>query len=204
MLIDGRVCDCCPTAVSITADGPIAAFRDRSEREVRDIAVSRLVNGSWTEPKAVANDDWNIPSCPVNGPAISARDRQVAIAWYTVKEAQGRAFVAFSSDAGVTFGPPIRVDDNSSLGRVDVALLDDGSAVAAWMEFSDQRAQFRFRRVVAQGERSPAQTVSGRDAGRVSGYPRLERLGRELLFAWTETAQGASNVRTAVARIGSD
>jgi hypothetical protein len=45
-LVDDRVCDCCPTAVAMTSDGPIAAFRDRSAEEVRDIAVSRLVDSS--------------------------------------------------------------------------------------------------------------------------------------------------------------
>ena len=29
-LIDSRVCECCPTSVALTADGPIAAFRNRS------------------------------------------------------------------------------------------------------------------------------------------------------------------------------
>src|SRR5207344_1600525 len=29
-IVDERACDCCPTAVAITSDGPIAAFRDRS------------------------------------------------------------------------------------------------------------------------------------------------------------------------------
>ena len=37
-LVDDRACDCCPTAVAITDDGPVAAYRDRSAGEVRDIA----------------------------------------------------------------------------------------------------------------------------------------------------------------------
>jgi hypothetical protein len=46
--IDDRVCECCPTAVTLTADGPIAAYRNRAEGEIRDIYVSRFVNGAWT------------------------------------------------------------------------------------------------------------------------------------------------------------
>src|SRR5262245_42350828 len=72
-LVDDAACDCCPTATALTASGPIAAFRDRSAEEIRDIAVSRLVDGRWTPATRVHADDWKIEACPVNGPAISAR-----------------------------------------------------------------------------------------------------------------------------------
>jgi len=131
--VDRRVCDCCPTASAVTTDGPILAYRNRSADEVRDIYVSRLVNGRWSVPTVVHNDNWRIMGCPVNGPAISARHRDVAVAWFTAKGDQGRTFVAFSHDAGRTFGAPVRVDEASSLGRVGVELLNDGSAVVTWV-----------------------------------------------------------------------
>ncbi len=40
--VDLRVCECCPTTAAVTADGPIVAFRNRTDDEVRDIYVSRL------------------------------------------------------------------------------------------------------------------------------------------------------------------
>jgi hypothetical protein len=54
--IDGRVCDCCPTSVAVTREGPIVAYRDRSDDEVRDIAVSRRAGDSWTVPAPLASD----------------------------------------------------------------------------------------------------------------------------------------------------
>jgi hypothetical protein len=200
-LIDPRVCECCPTAAVVTADGPIAAFRNRSDDETRDIYVSRFEGGSWSEPKAVHADGWKIPACPVNGPALSASGRRVAIAWFTVKDEQGRAFATFSDDAGRTFGAPIRVDDAGSLGRVDVELLPDGSALATWIEFVDQRAQFRARTIQPSGARSPALTVAGIERSRASGYPRVARHGDELVFAWTESTDGRLRVHTASARL---
>ncbi len=200
--IDGRVCECCPTAVAVTADGPIVAFRNRSGEEIRDIYVARLVDGKWTEPTAVHDDGWNIPACPVNGPSLSASGRNVAIAWFTVKDDQGRAFVAFSSDSGRTFGSPIRLDDNGALGRVDIELLPDGSAAASWIEFADQRTTFKVRRIERTGTRSDALTVAGIGANRTSGYPRMARRGDELVFAWTEsTNEGKLRVQTASARL---
>jgi hypothetical protein len=202
-LVDDRACDCCPTAVALTDDGPVAAFRDRSPEEVRDISVARLVDpnrGQWTAPATVHADGWKIEACPVNGPAISARGRHVTVAWMTGKDDRGRAFAAFSNDAGATFGTPIRLDDEGSLGRVGIAMVDENRAIASWIEFANQRAQLRIRRINASGERGPAQTVAGVGGERTSGYPRLARRGDELLLAWTETSDGRSTVRTAVAR----
>ncbi len=195
-----RVCECCPTTAAVTSDGPIAAFRSRTDQEVRDIYVARFENGQWTEPKAVFNDGWTIAACPVNGPMLSAHGRDVAIAWFTVKDEQGRAFIAFSTDAGRTFGAPIRLDEAGALGRVGVQLMPDGSAVASWIELAEQRAQFRIRRVESSGARSDAVTVSGLAGNRASGYPRIAMHGGELVLAWTETAGGRSQVQTAVAR----
>jgi hypothetical protein len=198
--VDLRVCECCPTAAAVTADGPIVAYRDRSGDEIRDIYVSRLIAGRWTTPRAVHADNWRIAACPVNGPALSAIERTVATAWFTANGDDGRAFVAFSTDAGATFGAPVRLDDVSALGRVDVELLGDGTALATWIEFADGAAQFKARRISPNGQRSPAFAISALNAGRTSGYPRMARAGRELIFAWTETG-ATPRVMTAVAAL---
>jgi hypothetical protein len=198
--IADRVCECCPSAAAVTADGPIVAYRNRTSDEVRDIYVSRLVGGKWTEPRAVHNDHWRIAACPVNGPALSAKGRDVAVAWFTAAGDEGHVYAAFSSDAGETFGPPVRIDDVGAVGRVDVELLADGSAAVTWIEFADQRSTFRIRRAERTGSRSASLAVSAIASGRSSGYPRLARRGNELIFAWTD-AGDRPQVRTAVARL---
>jgi hypothetical protein len=199
-VVDARVCECCPTSAVVTSTGPLVAYRDNGAEDVRDIQLSRRENGTWSAPAPVHRDEWKIPACPVNGPALSAQGRDVAIAWFTAKGDQPHAFVAFSSDAGRSFGAPIRLDDASSLGRVDVELLPDGSAAASYIEFTEQRAQFRIRRVERSGARSDALTVSAIDGGRTSGYPRLARDGNQLLFAWIER-EATPRVRTAAGRL---
>lgn len=201
--IDPRVCECCSTAVALTAEGPIVAYRDRSADELRDIHVSRLAGGRWTAPVAVSNDRWKLSACPVNGPAISARDRTVSVAWFTAASGDGHAFLAFSDDTGLTFGRPIRIDDKSALGRVDVELLKDGSTAVAWIEFANDRADFKVRRIARDGTRSPAATLAGMGGTR---YPRMAYHGDELLFAWTEpdrVVAAAQRVRTARASLTS-
>lgn len=207
--VDVRVCECCSTAVVATTDGPLTAFRDRSATEVRDIAVSRLNVGAWTSPQIVHNDGWMIPACPVNGPMLSARDRQVVVGWFTLTNNEGHAFTAMSTDAGRTWGTPVRLDDTTALGYVDVDLLDDGSALASWVEARPQQApQLRIRRVGALGAMGSPLTVADGREGRPTGSPRFARSGNDVLLAWVESmpsadadAEGTLMVRTAVARV---
>jgi len=200
-LVDGKVCECCPTTAAVTSDGIIAAYRNRSDDEIRDNYVARLVDGKWTTPQAVFSDNWKIAACPVNGPSLSANGSLVAMSWFTAKSDQGQAFAAFSQDAGKTFSAPIRVDDGGTLGRVDLELLPDGSALATWIEFADQRAQFRARRIERGGARSAPVTIAGIAGSRSSGYPRAAVANGEVVFAWTESAgAGGLQVRTAAAR----
>ena len=198
---NARVCECCTTSATVTPDGVVAAFRDRSPKEIRDIHVVRLENGKWSDAQIVHADNWEIDACPVNGPALSARGRQLAVAWFSGKDDKGQAFASFSADAGRTWGNPIRLDDQASLGHVDIELLDDGSAVATWVEFADNRSQFRIRRIESSGMRSPSVTINGNS--RVSGYPRVASTGNELVFTWTEGSEGegTQKVKGAVARL---
>jgi len=197
--IDTRVCDCCPTSIATTSEGPIVAFRNRSDKEIRDIYVSRLAAGRWTTPVVVHNDGWEIDACPVNGPAISSKGRDVAVAWFTAPKDEGHAFVAFSRDGGRTFGKAAQIDDESAVGHVGVEFLKDGGAAVSWVEFANERQQFQVRRGDVDGTRSASVIIAGSGEGRVAGHPRMTADRDGLLFAWTETMNGASRVRTAQA-----
>lgn len=200
-LLDDRACECCQTALVRTASGYVAAYRDRSPREIRDIAVARHVDGRWSEPVIVAEDRWQYPGCPVNGPALAGAGEAVAIAWYTEGSGAPRVFAAFSEDGGARFGPPIRVDDGEPLGRVDVALLAGGSAAVAWLEAARGSGEVRVRRVGRDGAVGRSRKVAGVSQARASGFPRLARLGADsLLFAWTDTGE-SGGVRVAAGRV---
>ena len=198
--VDLRVCECCSTAAAVTTDGPIVAYRNRSADEVRDIYVSRFTGDAWTVPAPVHVDGWKIDGCPVNGPALGANGRGVAVAWFTAPKEEGHAYVAFSQDAGRTFSAPVQVDDAGSLGRVDVEQLPDGSAVVGWIERTGRSTAYKVRRVERDGQRSAAVTVTDLGERRNSGYPRLARRGHELVFAWTG-GRDLPRVETATARL---
>jgi hypothetical protein len=190
--VDPQVCDCCPLSVAATDDAIVVAYRDRTSEEIRDTYVARLEGGKWSAPVAVHSDGWKIDGCPVNGPAISARGRDVVVAWFTAANDDGRAFVAFSRDGARTFDPPIRVDDKASLGEVDVELLPDGSSAVTWIEFAEP-SQSKLRRIESTGARSPALTLADMSKGRA---PRLGQGKDELLVVWPEVENGAAAIRT--------
>ncbi|MGE0593150.1 MAG: sialidase family protein [Vicinamibacterales bacterium] len=201
-VIDERVCECCPTDVALSAAGPLAVFRDRSPSEVRDIAVARLVGDTWSEPAIVHDDGWQIPACPVNGPAISARGAQVVVTWFTVAEERGQAWAAFSDDGGDTWGVPLRLDGGSALGRVAVQMVGDGAAVAAWVEFVNGRAELRLRRIAVDGTSGPAIPVAGTGARLATSIPRLLRLNdAALLLAWTESGASEDSAEDATSQV---
>ena len=198
--LDERVCECCGTSAAVTSQGPIAAYRDRSQNEVRDIYVVRQVNGTWTTPQPVFADNWQINGCPVNGPSVAADGAKVAIAWFTSAADTPRVKIAFSQDAGATFGQPIQVDDGENVGRVDTLLLPDGSALVCWLSGNTDGGQIKVRRVQADGTLGPSSVIAQTDISRSSGFPRMARLGNEVHFAWTEFGR-PSRVRTAVTDI---
>ena len=192
-LLDARTCDCCQTASAMTAEGPVVVYRDRSPEEVRDIAIVRLRDGAWSEPRPVAVDGWKIHGCPVNGPAVAADGKRVAVAWFTLANQRPQVKLAFSGDAGATSGPAIVIDAGQPLGRVDTLLLDDGSALVSWLEQAGDANMLRLRRVRPDGSLAPAVTVAPAAAVHANAFPQLARDGDTLVVAWTD-----ERVRTAI------
>jgi len=127
--LDDRTCECCTSGMAIASSGPVVVYRDRSDQEVRDIAVVRRSSGKWTAPRLVHSDGWKIAGCPVNGPQVDAIGDRVVTAWFTGAGDHGRVLVAFSDDGGATFAAPVSVDDGKPVGRVDVVMLDAKRAV---------------------------------------------------------------------------
>ena len=197
--IDVRVCDCCQTDVALTASGPVVVYRDRSEREVRDIALVRQTADGWSAAVRVHDDGWVIDACPVNGPAVDARGDSVVVAWFTAPDTP-RVRLAFSGDAGRSFSPPVEVASGKVAGRVDVVLLEDGRAVVSWLADGERGAEVRAQPFRHDGAAGPAVVIAQTSIARSSGFPQMVRAEGGLLFAWTESGD-PPQVRTALARL---
>ncbi|PCI07745.1 MAG: hypothetical protein COB73_07835 [Flavobacteriaceae bacterium] len=195
-LVDGRTCDCCQTSAAITQNGPIIVYRDRSENEIRDIYISRLVDGNWTNPKAIYNDNWEIKGCPVNGPKAAALENTLAIAWFTAANNIPKVNLVFSDDNGENFSTPIQIDDGNPVGRVDVALLDKNTALVSWMETTETGADIKMIKVGKDGTKSESFIINSISESRSSGFPQFEILNDEIIAAWNHKIDGEPVIKT--------
>jgi hypothetical protein len=180
--LDEKVCDCCQTTAAITENGPVVIYRDRSDEEIRDISIVRFVNGNWTEPKTIHNDNWKIAGCPVNGPRSAAEGNFLAIAWFTSANEQPQVNLIFSNDGGANFEKPIRIADTNTIGRVDVVMLDKNSVMVSWME----GAEIKAMKVHKDRRKENPITIAVSSDARSSGFPQMTKSGNHLIFAWTD------------------
>jgi hypothetical protein len=196
-LLDNKVCDCCQTDVGVGPDGPIAVYRGRTDAEIRDIYVARLIDGRWQDANPVANDGWNISGCPVNGPAVDVRGSHVAVAWFTGANDKPRVRLARSSDGARNFSAPVDVSIIRPIGRVDVVTNDEGAAIVSWLRRSTPtEAELCVREVAADGSAGPVHVVAQMTPSRPSGFPQMQRDGERLILAWTDTSGEQSAVRS--------
>ncbi|HSM35535.1 MAG TPA: sialidase family protein [Longimicrobiales bacterium] len=199
-LLDDRTCDCCQNDAVRVGEAVVVAYRDRTEDEVRDIAVRRGTAAGWEPARIVHADGWRIPACPVNGPAVAARDDVVAVAWFTAARDTPVVNVAFSGNGGRSFGDPVQVDDGSPEGRVDLQMLDASAAAVSWLERTADGAEVRVRRVGAAGASGDHVVVTRTAAERASGFPRFVVAGDDLVFAWTRVGEPSAVLTASLAR----
>ena len=140
----------------------------------------------WSDPQPVANDDWEMPACPVNGPALDMTADTAAVAWFTAAQGNARVQVAFSDATG--FAAPAVIDANDPLGRVDIVLIDDHTAVVSWLGAAerDGRAALRVAFVDRETGKLAELSLHSLAASRLAGFPQAARSTGGLLFAWTE------------------
>ena len=196
--LDHRVCDCCNTATAVAGDRTMVVYRDRSEREIRDIYyVLADERGEWSSPQPVFEDGWEVTGCPVNGPAVAANaGGGFAVAWYTA--AAGRPRIQFARYDTLTarFSPPVLLDSLNSLGRVDVKLADDGTAYVLGMASGGgEDGSVLMLWEIDQGGTVIATPVAEVSADRSAGFPRLALDRDSLWIAYTDTERETVRLR---------
>ena len=185
--LDHRICDCCQTSAAMTLNGPVVVYRDRSHQEIRDISIVRWqTNNTWSAPKTIHEDSWKIAGCPVNGPAVAAFEKNLAVAWFTAANDIPKVQVVFSSDNGVTFGKPIHINTQQTLGRVDIVALNTNEFVVCWMEQdSNDVAYVQIAKISSTGEKGSTITLAKTKGGRAAGFPQIELLNGNIYAAMT-------------------
>ncbi|MCP4457962.1 MAG: hypothetical protein GY816_08060 [Cytophagales bacterium] len=195
--LDNQVCDCCQTGGVQTSTGSLISYRDRSVFEVRDVSIVRGNNGKWTAPEIVHNDNWKIKGCPVNGPRMDAIGNAVSIAWFTAANGVPKVRFAFSDDAAKTFRKPLEIANTYTLGRVDVAMVDNYSAYVSWLGSSDSTSMIMLRKVNVNGDLEDPIAIAETSALRASGFPQMVNSGKQLILTWTDVQRDKHEIKMA-------
>lgn len=194
--LDDRVCDCCQTTAAQTDEGIVVIYRDRSKNEIRDMSVVRLVDGEWTQPKPLMVELWEMPACPVNGPSVTAKGNNVAVAWFMAKGGTPEVKLAFSKDGGANFGEPVMVSQVNTSGRVGTTTLNNGHVLVSWMDNVGEKASIMLAEYDNSGTLLNKMTVAETTAARASGFPVITSNGDDVYMAWTQ-AGDQSMIKTA-------
>ena len=198
--LDARTCSCCWTALLRRPDGShLAAWRDRSEHEIRDIALATRDRGGWQVDGLVHADNWMIKACPVNGPALAQQNERVFAAWSTMPNANEMAVRLRALGAEVT---PFVVEQGPAvLGRVDADAFDDGVLLSWLGAGAPGKSVLRLGLFDAHLSERQRMDVAQLPAGRNIGVPRLAAFGQTALLAWTEPDGAAAGGAPAPTRL---
>lgn len=190
-VVDIQTCSCCQTSMTATGSGDVlVAYRDRTNAEIRDISVVRLADGVWSDPVPVHADGWQIPGCPVNGPAIDATGDTAVVAWFTAAGDLPAVKIAFSDDAGASFGEARRIDLGDPSGRVDAIMLEDGSALVSWLEWTDEGESLVVCRATPARGCFATEHLVLNQTNETMNFPIMAQAGDEIFFAWTQPLPG--------------
>jgi len=189
-LIDERACECCGTDAAIINGKAVVVYRDRSSQDIRDISIAAVE----LPPKNIHADNWHIVGCPVNGPSIDAIGSKSVVAWYSGSDESPGVFAAFLSEQ---MNAPIQVSDGY-VGRVDVVMLDEKTAVACWLEPENETISVMIATVHKDGSITDRRTIAEVTSSRKSGFPRIAKIKDGLLIAWTDKDSHAGISSTVV------
>jgi hypothetical protein len=198
--LDARACSCCWTALLRQPDGShLAAWRDRSEHEIRDIALARREASGWQVTGLVHADNWKINACPVNGPALAQQGKNLFAAWSTMPNAGDMAVRLRALDGE---RPPLRVEQGPAvLGRVDAEAFDAG-VLLSWLGAGAPGVTVLrlglFDTALNERARLDVATLP---AGRNIGVPRLAALEQVAMLVWTALDPASASAAPARTRL---
>lgn len=185
-LVDNKVCECCQTDVVLADCGPIAVYRNRSDKEFRDIYYVRYLNDDWTDPRPLDTISWKINGCPVNGPRIAAKNNIVVATWFTKSDTVPMTRMAISDNCGQSFGDPITIHEgNEVMGRLDIGISENEIVVSSMLQ-AQKVAQVNIDLFSLDGSLVDSYLVGETSMVRKSGFPRLVVSDKDISISYLD------------------
>ena len=178
--LDSLTCACCQTDMARGAEATVAVYRNRTPKEIRDVGFIVFDRKGVSEPRPVHDDEWTMPGCPVNGPALAARGKRFLAVWPTM--ATGTMEIRAALGSGAWFGASRSLaKGEAELGRVDAVALEDGWLVSR-VTTTDHKSMLTLTLLARDGTPAADHVF----ASPVGGYPRMAVDGAVTLGVFTE------------------
>ena len=199
--ITSGVCYCCKTALTTAPGGRVSvAWRHVYPGNLRDIAFASSKDGgrTFSAPRRVSEDQWQLDGCPDDGPAMAAEgETAVHVIWPTLVRDDKQQptiglFYAAARDEG-PFSPRLALPTEGLPHHPQIAIAS-GSLVTAWDELRDGARQLVVARASTADRplRFSRTLVSGSTGG---VYPSLAVTTGGTLLAWTSGSGPSSTVK---------
>jgi hypothetical protein len=168
--------------------------RQVDKNQIRNHVLRKSTDGGNTfgAPVEIADDGWQVPSCPHSGPTIGQDTRgYLHVTWFTLGRSVNEAglYYAVSKDGGRSFGPRQLIQANTAaeILHTTMVVAEDGRVYFAWDNLDGaSKSQIFVRSLAPDGKTwSPVQQIS--QAKGNANRPALALSDNQLQVAWTET-----------------
>ncbi len=136
-------CQCCRTSLFVDEHGQVyLAWRHLYDHNIRDIALATSIDrgDSFSEPRRIHADEWQIDGCPHSGPSLTVdADRAIHVSWYTGGDNFSGIRYASSSDGGRRFTEPQLIRSRIPIASARLAASDGTPVWIAWEDPLEKR-----------------------------------------------------------------
>ena len=159
-LIDPVVCDCCNISMVVDPSGALHMVYRDNNNDVRDMAhiVSKDNGMTFSAPKILYNDKWEIKGCPHSGATSASTKTEQYITWFSGTR-NGQSGIRLTNSSGNL----LKVLDANAKNASIAA--DAKTAVWVWEQTSEAGTTSVFYSKVDNGKLLDGQAVNNSNNG---------------------------------------
>lgn len=180
-----HTCECCRIALTWTAEGPVAFWRNIFGSNTRDFAIANLDKGGV---RRATDDEWQIDACPHNGGSIATGYRdQLHLTWFT--DGSTRRGLFYKHIDGNWQSPPLPIGNPSAQASHASVAAAGKTVLLTWREFdgNSYSVELMYSNDAGSSWSKPMRLMESAGA---TDYPIPLIDGRRVLIVWNTAKDG--------------
>ncbi|WP_435355859.1 sialidase family protein [Emticicia sp. SJ17W-69] len=180
-VIDNQACECCRIEAIIDPKGVLHIFyRDVYEDESRDMSYifSKDDGESFSEPRNVYPDKWQVNACPHAGPSATVNTKGIWMTWFTGKENAAGIKVC-----DVETGKIINTALSTKVRSPQITSTKSGNSYLTYSEIKNQGEEY-FKSIALRKLSGNAQTIYLSKSLEDCSYPSIISFENDLILAY--------------------